>query len=89
MRAEQSTRVCLNFWVYPQLIVYSSENDQLFRRVPIAGFGHLEHVGEPATAPAIAPARSPPQEMKIAQQLAAPGAFCAAIPELEFNQTQT
>ena len=46
----------------------------------------LEHVGEPATAPAIAPARSPQLEMKIVQQLAAPEAV-EAIPELEFDQT--
>jgi len=31
----------------------------------------LEHVGEPTSAPAIAPARSPPLEMKI------PGAGCS------------
>ncbi len=46
----------------------------------------LEHVGEPATAPTIAPARSPQLEMKIAQQLAAPEGV-EAIPELEFDQT--
>ncbi len=42
-------------------------------------------VGEPATAPAIAPARSPPVE-ENAQQLIAPEAV-EAIPELEFDQT--
>jgi len=47
----------------------------------------LEHVGEPTSAPAIAPARSPPQEMKIGQELAAPEAVFEAIPELEFDQT--
>ena len=41
--------------------------------------------GEPTTAPAIAPARSPPVEVK-AQQLIAPEAV-EAIPELEFDQT--
>ena len=45
----------------------------------------LAHVGEPTTAPAIAPARSPPVEV-IAQQLIAPEAV-EAIPELEFDQT--
>ena len=44
----------------------------------------LAHVGEPTTAPAIAPARSPPVEAN-AQQLIAPEAV-AAIPELEFDQ---
>ena len=47
----------------------------------------LEHVGEPTSAPAIAPARSPPLEMKIGQELAAPEAVFEAIPELEFDQT--
>lgn len=41
--------------------------------------------GEPTTAPAIAPARSPPVEAN-AQQLIAPEAV-EAIPELEFDQT--
>ena len=42
-------------------------------------------VVEPTTAPAIAPARSPPVEVN-AQQLIAPEAV-EAIPELEFDQT--
>ncbi len=42
----------------------------------------LEHVGEPA----IAPARSPPLEMEFAQRLAAPEAVFEAIPELELEQ---
>ena len=45
----------------------------------------LEHVGEPTSAPAIFPARSPRLEMKIAQRLAAPEAVFEAIPELEFG----
>ncbi len=45
----------------------------------------LAHVGEPTTAPAIAPARSPPVEAN-AQQLIAPEAV-EAVPELEFDQT--
>ena len=45
----------------------------------------LAHVGEPTTAPAIAPARSPPVEAN-AQQLIAPEAV-EAIPKLEFDQT--
>ncbi len=45
----------------------------------------LAHAGEPTSAPAIAPARSPPVEV-IAQQLNAPEAV-EAIPELEFDQT--
>ncbi len=45
----------------------------------------LAHVGEPTTAPAIAPARSPPVEAN-APQLIAPEAV-EAIPELEFDQT--
>ena len=45
----------------------------------------LAHVGAPTTAPAIAPARSPPVEVN-AQQLIAPEAV-EAIPELEFDQT--
>ena len=45
----------------------------------------LEHVGEPASAPAIAPARSPPVAVN-GQQLTAPEAV-EAIPELEFDQT--
>ena len=47
----------------------------------------LEHVGEPTSAPAIAPARSPPLEMEFAKRLAAPEAEFEAIPELEFDQT--
>ena len=43
----------------------------------------LAHVGEPTTAPVIAPARSPPVEAN-AQQLNAPEAV-EAIPELEFD----
>ncbi len=45
----------------------------------------LARVGEPTTASAIAPARSPPVEVN-AQQLIAPEAV-EAIPELEFDQT--
>ena len=45
----------------------------------------LAYVGEPTTAPAIAPARSPPVEAN-AQQLIAPEAV-EAVPELEFDQT--
>ena len=45
----------------------------------------LAHVGEPTSAPAIAPARSPPVEVN-AQQLIAPEAV-EVIPELEFDQT--
>ncbi len=45
----------------------------------------LAHAGEPTTAPAIAPARSPPVEVN-AQQLIAPEAV-EAIPEIEFDQT--
>ena len=47
----------------------------------------MEHLGEPTSAPAIAPARLPPLEMKIGQELAAPVAVFEAIPELEFDQT--
>ncbi len=47
----------------------------------------LEHVGEPTSAPAIAPARLPPLEMKIGHELAAPVAVFEAIPELKFDQT--
>ena len=43
------------------------------------------HVGAPTTAPALAPAGSPPVEAN-AQQLIAPGAV-GANPELEFDQT--
>ena len=45
----------------------------------------LAHAGEPTTALALAPARSPPVEAN-AQQLIAPEAV-EAIPELEFDQT--
>ena len=45
----------------------------------------LAHAGEATTAPAIAPARSPPVEVN-AQQLIGPEAV-EAIPELEFDQT--
>ena len=45
----------------------------------------LAHAGEPTTAPAIAPTRSPPVEAN-AQQLMGPEAV-EAIPELEFDQT--
>ena len=45
----------------------------------------LGHVGEPTTAPAIAPARAPPVEAN-AEQLIAPEAV-EAIPEIEFDQT--
>ena len=47
----------------------------------------LEHVGKPTSASAIAPARSPPREMKIGLELAAPEAVFEAISELEFDQT--
>ena len=47
----------------------------------------LEHVGEPTSALAIAPARSPSLEMKIGQRLPAPESVFEAIPELEFHQT--
>ena len=47
----------------------------------------LEHVGEPTSAPAIAPARSPPLEMEFAQRLATLDAVFEAIPELECDQT--
>ena len=47
----------------------------------------LDHVGEPTSAPAIAPARSPPLEMKIGQRLPAPESVFEAIPEVEFDQT--
>ena len=46
----------------------------------------LEHVGERTTAPAIAPACSPPLAMN-GQQLTAPEGVFEAIPELEFDQT--
>ena len=46
----------------------------------------LEHVGEPTIAAVIAPARSPPLEMKIGQEFAAPEAVFEPIPELEFDQ---
>ena len=46
----------------------------------------LEHIGERTTAPAIAPARSPPLAMN-GQQLTAPEGVFEAIPELEFDQT--
>ena len=46
----------------------------------------LEHVGERTTAPAIAPARSPPLALN-GQQLAAPEWVFEAIPELKFDQT--
>ena len=46
----------------------------------------MEHVGERTTAPAIAPARSPPLALN-GQQLAAPVGVFEAIPELEFDQT--
>ena len=46
----------------------------------------LEHVGERTTAPAIAPARSPPLAMNR-QQLAAPEGVVEAVPELEFDHT--
>ena len=46
----------------------------------------LEHVGERTTAPAIAPARSPPLAMN-GEQLAAPEWVFEAIPELAFDQT--
>ena len=47
----------------------------------------LEHVGEPTSAPAIAPARSQPLEMEFVLRLAAPDPEFEAIPELEFDQT--
>ncbi len=61
------------------------------RRVRLIGFipepatlrQILKHVGEPTTAPAIAPARSPPVEANE-QQLIALEAV-EAIPELEFD----
>ena len=47
----------------------------------------LEHVGEPSSALAIAPARAPPLEQEWAQRLAAREAVFEAIHELEFDQT--
>ena len=54
-------------------------------------FGALEfacplrpHLGERTTAPAIAPARSPPLALNR-QQLAAPEWVFEAIPDLEFD----
>ena len=47
----------------------------------------LEHVGEPTSAPAIAPARAPPLKMMIGQGLAAPEAVFEAMSELERDQT--
>ena len=47
----------------------------------------LVHVGEPTSAPAIAPARSPPLEMEFTQRPATLDAVFEAIPELEFEQT--
>ena len=46
----------------------------------------LDHLGERTTAPAIAPARSPPVAMN-GQQLAAPDRVFEAIPELELDWT--
>ena len=46
----------------------------------------LEHVGERTTAPAIAPARSPPLALN-GQQLESLDAVFEAIPDLEFDQT--
>ena len=46
----------------------------------------MEHVGERTTAPAIAPARSPPLALN-GQQLTAPERVFEAIPDLEFDQT--
>ena len=45
----------------------------------------LAHVGEPTTAPVIAPARSPPVEANAQQLIGSEAA--EAIPELEFDQT--
>ena len=47
----------------------------------------LEHVGEPTSAPAIAPACSPPLEMEFAQRLVISEALFEAIPELKFEWT--
>ena len=44
----------------------------------------LEHVGEPTIALAITPARSPPLEMKIGQEVAAPEAVFEAITDHEY-----
>ena len=57
-----------------------------FSPVPATVRQILEHVGERTTAPAIAPARSPPLAMN-GQQLAAPEGVFVAVPELEFDQT--
>ena len=46
----------------------------------------LEHIGERTTAPAIAPARSPPLAMNGQQLTALEGVF-EEIPELQFDQT--
>ena len=47
----------------------------------------LEHVSVPTSAPAIAPARKPPLEMMIGQELAGPEAVIEAIPEIELDET--
>ena len=57
-----------------------------FSPVPAPVRQIMEHVGERTTAPAIAPARSPPLALN-GQQLAAPVGVFEAIPELEFDQT--
>ena len=86
------------FWVRAQLLariyrVFALKCSGCGGRVRLVGFitepatvrQILEHVGEQASAPAIAPARSPPVEAN-AQQLMGPEAV-EAIPELEFDQT--
>ena len=57
-----------------------------FSPVPAPVRQILDHVGERTTAPAIAPARSPPLAIN-GQQLAALDGVFEQIPELEFDQT--
>ena len=57
-----------------------------FSPVPAPVRQVMEHVGERTTAPAIAPARSPPLAMN-GQQMTAPEGVFEAIPALEFDQT--
>ena len=85
-------------YLWPQLLariyrVFALKCSGCGGRVRLVGFitepatvrQMLAHAGEPTTAPAIAPTRSPPVEAN-AQQLMGPEAV-EAIPEVEFDQT--
>ncbi len=82
----QSPRFFSPFGKFRQRGCYTPHRPELITE-PATVRQMLEHEGEPTSAPAFISARSPPLEMKIGHELAAPEAVFEAIPELDFDQT--